>query len=80
MKECFEDKDTGAIRAVSLIAHSLVNIMEDLYIEACMMEAFPGSFKTGILLNNLRFAEDIPSVTEQIAQGSQFIAENLLYD
>ena len=80
MKECFEDKDAGAIRAVSLIAHSLVNIMEDLYIEACMMEAFPGSFKTGILLNNLRFAEDIPSVTEQIAQGSHdvFIIVNLL--
>lgn len=80
MKECFEDKDAGAIKAVSLVAHSLVNIMEDLYIEACMMEAFPGSFKTGILLNNLRFAEDIPPVTEQIAKGNHdvFIIVNLL--
>lgn len=80
MKECFEDKDAGSIKAVSLVAHSLVNIMEDLYIEACMMEAFPGSFKTGILLNNLRFAEDIPPVTEQIAKGNHdvFIIVNLL--
>lgn len=44
------------------------------------MDAFPGSFKTGILLNNLRFSEDIPSVTDEIAEGHHevFIIINLL--
>lgn len=80
IRECFENSDTGAIRAILSITHNFVNIMEDLYIEARMMDAFPGSFKTGILLNNLRFAEDIPSVSEQAAKGHHdiLIITNLL--
>ncbi len=80
LKSAFEDKDEGVIHAVSLVAHALVNTMEDLYIEARMMDAFPGSFRTGILLNNLRFAEDIPPISEQIAKGHHdvFIIANLL--
>lgn len=80
IKECFEEKDAGAMKAISLITHTLTNVMEDLYIEARMMDAFPGTFKTGILLNNLRFAEDIPSVSEQIAKEHHevFIILNLL--
>lgn len=80
IRDCFEAEDLGAVKALSLVAHSLVNIMEDLYIEARMMDAFPGAFKNGILLNNLRFAEDIPSVSEQAANGNHdvFIIVNLL--
>ena len=69
IKNYFEEKDEAVIQAIRLVTHSLVNTMEDLYIEARMMDAFPGSFKTGILLNNLRFSEDIPSVTDEIAEG-----------
>ena len=80
IKNYFEEKDEAVIRAIRLVTHSLVNTMEDLYIEARMMDAFPGSFKTGILLNNLRFSEDIPSVTDEIAEGHHevFIIINLL--
>lgn len=80
IRDCFETEDLGAVKAIKMVAHSLVNIMEDLYIEARMMTAFPGTIKNGILLNNLRFAEDIPSVSEQIAKGNHevFIIVNLL--
>ena len=64
--EFFEEKDAAVIKALSDIAHSLVNMMEDVYIEGRMCDAFPGSLKTGILLNNLRFAEEMDSVTEEI--------------
>ena len=45
-----------------------------------MCDAFPGSLKTGILLNNLRFAEEMDSVTEEIANQHHevFIVANLL--
>ena len=80
IKNYFEEKDEAVIQAIRLVTHSRVNTMEDLYIEARMMDAFPGSFKTGILLNNLRFSEDIPSVTDEIAEGHHevFIIINLL--
>lgn len=80
IKEIFDNNDRGAIKAILSITHSFVNIMEDLYIETRMMDAFPGSFKTGILLNNLRYAEDIPSVSEQVANGHHdiMIITNLL--
>ena len=65
------------IQAIRLVTHSLVNTMEDLYIEARMMDAFPGSFKTGILLNNLRLSEDNPSVTEEIAERQHEVYNNI---
>lgn len=64
--EFFEAKDKAVIQALSRIAHSLMNMMEDVYIESRMCDAFPGSLRTGILLNNLRFAEEMDSVTEEI--------------
>ena len=64
--EAFEEEDKAVIHAVSGIAHNLVNIMEDVYIEERMCCAFPGAIKTGILLNNLRFAELMDTVQEQI--------------
>lgn len=76
----FEDKDEAVITAISDIAHALVNIMEDVYIEGRMCDAFPGSVKTGILLNNLRFSEDMDTVTEQVSRQHHevFILVNLL--
>jgi len=55
-------------------------MMEDVYIEGRMCAAFPGGLKTGILLNNLRFAEEMDSVTEEIDQQHHevFIVANLL--
>jgi len=69
IKEALEDGDTAALHVLSMISHNLMNIMEDVYIEARICDAFPGSFKTGILLNNLRFAEEMLSVQEEIDNG-----------
>lgn len=78
--EFLEEKDEAVINALSSIAHSLVNMMEDVYIEGRMCDDFPGSLKTGILLNNLRFAEEMDSVTEEIDHQHHevFIVANLL--
>ena len=75
-----DKKDEAVINALSSIAHSLVNMMEDVYIEGRMCDAFPGSLKTGILLNNLRFAEEMDSVTEEIEHQHHevLIVANLL--
>lgn len=76
----FEDDDKAVITAISHITHSLVNIMEDVYIEGRMCDAFPGTVKSGILLNNLRFTEEMDTVTEQIDKQHHevFILINML--
>ena len=78
--EFLEEKDEAVLTALSNIAHSLVNMMEDIYIEGRMCDAFPGGLRTGILLNNLRFAEEMDSVTEEIGHQHHevFIVANLL--
>lgn len=78
--QSFDNKDAAVISAVSDIAHTLVNIMEDVYIEGRMCDAFPGETKTGILLNNLRFAEEMDTVTDEINNQHHevFILVNLL--
>ncbi len=78
--EFLEEKDEAVINALSHIAHSLVNMMEDVYIEGRMCDAFPGGLKTGILLNSLRFAEEMDSVTEEIngQHHAVIIVTNLL--
>lgn len=78
--ECFENEDEAVISALSDIAHSLVNIMEDVYIESRMCDSFPGGVKTGIILNNLRFAEEMDTITEEINNQHHevFIIINLL--
>ena len=67
--ELFGTKDRIAMKAITKVVANLTNIIEDVYIEMCMCEAFPGSFKTGIMLNNLRFSELMPSILAQIEKG-----------
>ena len=78
--ESVEDKDAAVITAISHISHALVNLMEDVYIEGRMCDAFPGTMKTGILLNNLRYAEEMETVTAEIDRQHHevFILINLL--
>lgn len=80
IQECFENEEEAVIAAVSDIAHTLVNIMEDVYIESRMCDTFPGGVKTGIILNNLRFAEEMDTITEEINHQHHevFIIINLL--
>lgn len=51
-----------------------------LHIEGRMCDAFPGTMKTGILLNNLRYAEEMETVTTEIDRQHHevFILINLL--
>lgn len=76
----FSDNDKAVNQAVTSVCHTLVNIMEDVYIEAKMCSAFPGTIKAGILLNNLRFAEEITPIQQEIDQQHHgvFIILNLL--
>lgn len=63
-------------------AASLFNVLEDVYIEARMCQKFPGTFQSGILLNNQRFAEQIPSIQAQIDeqyQGFSIIANLIIH-
>ena len=74
IREFLEEKDEAVTKALCNIAHSLVNMMEDVYIEGRMCDAFPGGLKTGILLNGLRFAEEMASVTEEIEKQHHEVA------
>ena len=75
-----QEKDKAVFLTLRTCAASLQNILEDVYIEARMCVAFPGSFRKGIQLNNLRMVEQIPDLHEQLSRNYQpfTIATNLL--
>lgn len=64
-------KNTAVCRTLARCASTLINIGEDIYIEARMCQVFPGLFRLGIQLNNQRFAEQIPSIQRQIDEHYQ---------
>lgn len=64
--EALEEKDKATCLTLTKCAAQFVNITEDVYIESRMCETFPGVFRQGILLNNLRFSEQIPSIQDQL--------------
>ncbi len=80
LKQVYDDDDEIAVLALVKAAMSVNNILEDVYIEARMVDAYPGVYRTGILLNNLRYPELIPSITAQQARGDHeyAIVVNLL--
>jgi hypothetical protein len=80
MLEAMQEKDKAACLTLSRCASHISNILEDIYIEARMCEAFPGTFKQGIELNSMRMNELMPSLQSQIdKEYSDFsIMANLL--
>lgn len=78
--DALQGKDKAVSLTLQTCAASLQNILEDIYIEARMCAAFPGSFRKGIQLNNLRMLEQIPDLHEQLSRDYQpfTIATNLL--
>ncbi len=80
MLEAMQEKDKAACLTLSRCASHISNILEDIYIEARMCEAFPGAFKQGIELNSMRMNELMPSLQSQIdKEYSDFsIMANLL--
>lgn len=69
--EALETKDKATCLTLARCAGIFYNILEDIYIEDRMCEDFPGIFRQGIQLNNLRMSEKIPSVQEQLDQNYQ---------
>ena len=61
-------RDRATLQTLIRFGNDLDNILEDVYIEARICEAFPGTFAQGIQLNNIGFAEQMPSVEDQIAE------------
>lgn len=66
LKEFIADGDNTAVHAVLSAALNLDNILEDIYIEARMCDAFPGIYRTGILLNSIRMMETMEPLAEQV--------------
>lgn len=64
--DLLKEKDEKTICIIKYVLHSLANILEDCYVEGCMCTDFPGKFKTGIMLNNVKLTEDALSVSAQI--------------
>ena len=69
LMEILRDKPEIEMAVVLKCAKELTNILEDVYVEARMCDAFPGAYRSGILLNNLRLPELTPSVTAQVDSG-----------
>ena len=64
--EVLKEKDQKVVCIIKYVLHSIANILEDCYIEGSMCTDFPGRFKTGIMLNNVKLTEDSLSVSQQI--------------
>ncbi len=61
-----DDTDTVPMQVIMGTAHALSNILEDGYVDARYSYEFPGSPARGIALNNLRYADTMPEITEMI--------------
>lgn len=68
LKQVYDD-DEVAVMALVKAALYVNNILEDVYIEARMIDAFPGVYRTGILLNSLRQVELVPGIKAQQEAG-----------
>lgn len=80
IKQLFADQDKAAIGVIVMIAHDLINAIEDVYIESRMCDSFAGTFRTGILINNHRMFERSMSIHAQIDAGIPpvFLLTNLI--
>lgn len=58
--------DTVPMQVIMSTARALSNILEDGYVDARYSYEFPGSPAKGIALNNLRYADTMPEITEMI--------------
>ena len=66
--EAIKTKDEITLCIAKYVLHGLANILEDVYIEERVCTDFPGDYKTGIRLNNVKLTEESMSISEQIAE------------
>lgn len=64
--ETIKEKDEKTNCIIKYVLHNIANILEDVYIEERTCCDFPGSFKTGIRLNNVKLTEEAMSVSAQM--------------
>lgn len=64
--ETIKQKDEKTNCIIKYVLHTIANILEDVYIEERICCDFPGSFKTGIRLNNVKLTEEAMSVSVQM--------------
>lgn len=67
--EAMAEKQKAVCLTLMQCAAYIHNILEDIYVENRMCTDFPGSFKRGIQLNNLRMCEQTPSIEKQQDDG-----------
>lgn len=69
LKDFFSTGTKAQKTSVLRSAKFILNILEDAYIEAMVCDRYMGQFAMGIHLNNLRFIEKTPSISEQLQKG-----------
>lgn len=74
IQKAFEESDQAVIHALEMVSHHVINILEDIYIEAMMCHHFPGTFRIGILLNNYRFIENMESVQTELKRNDHEVS------
>lgn len=81
LENLLDEKNEAALEVIHKIAHDLINITEDTYIEARMFQDFPGTFRTGILINNSRITDQSLSIQASIDAGvnALSIVRNLIF-
>lgn len=77
----FEEKHEDALKMIEKLAHDLVNITEDCYVNGRMCQDFPGKFRTGIRINCVRMMDYSESINAQISAGldGYTIIRNLIF-
>ncbi len=59
-------KNIATIKVLGEIGSSINNILEDVYVNTLVCKSYPGSFKKGIIMNNIRAFEKSLPIQEQI--------------
>lgn len=67
LKGYFQKKNEIALALVCEAASQIRNLLEDVYVEGRMCRKYPGSIRRGIIQNQRRNGEGIPSLCKQIA-------------
>lgn len=66
LQAMLDENDLVPKTAIQNTAAGLMNILEDGYVDARTSYEFPGRLARGIALNNLRYAELVPDITEMV--------------
>lgn len=69
MKAYFVEKDLSALLYIQKTAMYLRNVLEDVYIEACICQEYPGSVSAAIQKNAVCLVGEIPTEKERKASG-----------